>query len=248
MKNVTQRYGLMKLVGGFYMSLALALFLGGLILGFGLLLGDFYAEYRRGAHLVFGLGVMALGTLAALGFFVQGSMANAVADIDKNTRVNTLQIEAARDITEKAVRNGQTALKSTEAMLHAQSALHVAAQEMKALPSGAQAEPLAPAPPRAEASAEMSGVIGMGGVLVNAADMAEAEPTATFGASEHAAAEIVEPPITNDEITEVNAEFDATAQPVEHSDEVVQSLFARAKGAVVRTRRPWSRDDNAPIS
>lgn len=248
MKNVTQRYGLMKLVGGFYMSLALALFLGGLIVGFGLLLGDFYAEYRRGAHLVFGLGAMTLGTLAALGFFVQGSMANAVADIDKNTRVNTLQIEAARDITEKAVRNGQTALKSTEAMLHAQSALHVASQEMRALPSGMQAEALAPAPPQSEASAEMNGVIGMGGVLINAADSVEAEPTATFGASEHAAAEIVEPDITDVELREANDEFDAAAQPVDHSDEVVQSLFARAKGAVVRTRRPWSRDENASLS
>ncbi len=244
MKNVTQRYGLMKLVGGFYMSLALALFLGGLILGFGLLLGDFYAEYRRGAHLLFGLGVMALGTLAALGFFVQGSMANAVADIDRNTRVNTLQIEAARDITEKAVRNGQTALKSTEAMLHAQSALQVASQEMRALPSGVQAEALAPAPPQTEPRAEMSGVIGMGGVLMNASDKVESEPTETFGASEPAAS-IVEP--ADAELNDATEDTAASAQPVDHSDEVVQSLFARAKGAVVRTRRPWSRDGNASI-
>jgi hypothetical protein len=268
MKNITQRYGLMKLIGGLYIALAALILLASLALSIALLRGDFYADYRRGMHIVLGLGAFLVGAMVALGFYVQGSLANAVADIDKNTRVNGEAIEASREATEKAVRTGQTAIKNSEAMLHAQAALQAAAAETAAHepaaavmnaadprveivpPVAASAPPLAPSPMEAavqaveamkERSAEldamlghtveaerstqpaadmpMSGAVGIAGSVRNASDeslrLDDAASTVTIGV--------------------------ATAD--DNTDPAVKSLFARAKGAVVRTRRPWAREN-----
>ena len=84
-KPISQNYGLMKVVGYLYIALALLLLLGGLWLSVTLVRADFYADYRRGMHLIVGVGSFLISALLALGFYVQGSMAAAVADIDTTT-------------------------------------------------------------------------------------------------------------------------------------------------------------------
>jgi hypothetical protein len=269
-KKVAQRNSFMKTIGWIYIGLAIVLTVIGLAFSMSLFRADFYADYRRGAHLVAGFAVLGVFLLLALGMFVQGSMANAVADIDTHTRVNADAIEETRRVTESAVRTGQNALRTSEAMIHAQAALQ-AAQAQAALP-----------PMRQPA------VLDAAGATIT--HMSE-EPAETFGAESPVTAALVErtagdlkPPgldeslvngvigvggnvttLANDPIeTEVPitpADLDEPRQPAPPAAETVlrvpepeattlstvdaklQNLFGRsAKGSVVRSRRPWSRD------
>jgi hypothetical protein len=133
-KQVAQRYSFMKTIGWVYIGLAALLTVLGLWFSMALFRADFYADYRRGAHLVAGFAILGVFLLLALGMFVQGSMANAVADIDKHTRVNSDAIEETRRVTESAVRTGQNALRTSEAMVHAQAALQAARAQPALLP------------------------------------------------------------------------------------------------------------------
>jgi hypothetical protein len=140
-KPISQNYGLMKVVGYLYIALALLLLLGGLWLSVTLVRADFYADYRRGMHLIVGVGSFLISALLALGFYVQGSMAAAVADIDTTTRSNGMAIEATRRFGERAARSSQQAARNSDALLHAHTALQQASDDDRA----AFAPPLPPA-------------------------------------------------------------------------------------------------------
>lgn len=270
MKNITQRYGLMKLIGGLYIALAALILLAGLALSVTLLRGDFYADYRRGMHIVLALGAFLVSAMVALGFYVQGSMANAVADIDKNTRVNSVAIEASREATESAVRTGQTAIKNSEAMLHAQAALQAAAAEVAAPapatdvksasdpvveivpPTPAPAAPLAPSPMEAavqaveamkERSAQLDAMLGQ--TVPSDSSTAPAPDMSMSGAVGIAGSvlDATDESLRLNDPTPANALSAGDATAVDNADPAVQSLFARTKGAVVRTRRPWAREN-----
>jgi hypothetical protein len=131
-KPLSQNYGLMKLVGYLYIALAMALLLGGLWLSVTLVRADFYADYRRGMHLVVGVGSFLISALLALGFYVQGSMAAAVADIDVTTRSNGMAIEATRRFGERAARASQQAARNSDALLQAHTVLQQATDENRA--------------------------------------------------------------------------------------------------------------------
>jgi hypothetical protein len=268
-KKVAQRYSFMKTIGWVYIGLAVLLLVVGLSFSMALFRADFYADYRRGAHIIAGFAVLGIFMLLALGMFVQGSMANAVADIDMHTRANANAIDETRRVTESAVRTGQNALRTSEAMIHAQAALQ-AAQTQAALP-----------PQRATPDAAAATITHM-----------SEEPADTFGASSQVAAALVErgaddlkPPgveeslvsgvigvggqvttLASDPIDAPEppispADLDEPRQPAPPAVESVlrvpepeptalstvdaklHNLFGRTmKGAVVRTRRPWSRD------
>jgi len=149
-KPLSQNYGLMKLVGYLYIALAMALLIGGLWIAVTLVRADFYADYRRGMHLVVGVGSFLISALLALGFYVQGSMAAAVADIDTTTRRNGAAIEATRRFGERAARASQQAARNSDALLQAHTALQQAADEDRTpyLPPAAD-EALPEAPARA---------------------------------------------------------------------------------------------------
>ncbi len=132
MNKTTQRFALLKMVGLLYIAAALLVLAGGLWLGWTLYRADLYADYRRGAHLVAGFATVAMALLIALALFVQGNMAHAIAEIDRNTRANFAAIELTRVSAEKAALAGQSAIRNSEAMLHAQSALHAAATDAAA--------------------------------------------------------------------------------------------------------------------
>lgn len=132
MNKTPQRFALLKMVGLLYIAAALLVLAGGLWLGWTLYRADLYADYRRGAHLVAGFATVAITLLIALALFVQGNMAHAIAEIDRNTRANFTAIELARVSAEKAALTGQSAIRNSEAMLHAQSALHAAASDAAA--------------------------------------------------------------------------------------------------------------------
>ncbi len=151
-KDVVQNYGLMKFVGYLYIALALAILAGGLWLSLTLVRADFYAEYRRGMHLVVGIGTFLVAALLALGFYVQGSMAAAVADIDTTTRRNGAAIEQTRRIGERAARSSQQAARNSDAMLHAHTALQSATSDPRTAPESAPPTPQPAAP--ADASDE----------------------------------------------------------------------------------------------
>ncbi len=292
-KKVEQRFSLMKAIGWVYIALALTLVIGGLLLSVSLFRSDFYADYRRGAHLVAGFGALGMFLLLALGMFVQGSMANAVADIDKNTRVNTQAIEATREVSERAVRTGQNAIKNSEAMVHAQSALQAARGEAlptEALPAPAAVVPaalpaaavastvadtdvfgamasspapvlssaapaisaLAPPPPGYDETT-VSGVIGIGGKLTTVSEALRSitPPSMPVVETQHAfsADALVEPTRLPPPAAEMDLDMhEVVGAPIDSTDAVVQNLFARAKGAVVRTRRPWAREEEQPNS
>jgi hypothetical protein len=268
-KKVAQRNSFMKTIGWIYIGLAIALTVVGLAFSMSLFRADFYADYRRGAHLVAGFAVLGVFLLLALGMFVQGSMANAVADIDTHTRVNSDAIEETRRVTETAVRTGQNALRTSEAMIHAQAALQ-AAQSQAALPPMRPASALDPAsatithmsqepaetfgaespvaaalvertgdlkPPGLDESL-VSGVIGVGGQVTTLAnDPIEIEAPLS-------AADLEEPrqpaPPAAESVLRVPEPEAAAPSSV---DAKLHNLFGRsAKGSVVRSRRPWSRD------
>ena len=72
-----------------------------------------------------------ISALLALGFYVQGSMAAAVADIDTTTRGNGQAIEATRRFSERAARSSQQAARSSDALLHAHTALQQASDDAR---------------------------------------------------------------------------------------------------------------------
>jgi hypothetical protein len=132
----SQNYGIMKIVGYLYIGFALLLLIGGVWVGLALVRADFYADYRRGMHLVVGVGAFLISALLALGFYVQGSMAAAVADIDTTTRGNGMAIEATRRFSERAARSSQQAARSSDALLHAHTALQQASDDARASSPG----------------------------------------------------------------------------------------------------------------
>jgi hypothetical protein len=254
--KIAQRYSLMKGIGLFYMAVASVLLLGGIILALLLLRADFYADYRRGAHVVAAAFVFIPTVLTALGLFVQGSLANAVADIERTTRDNATAIEVNRAVAEKAVRTGQDAIKNSEAMLHAQTAL--AAAQRAELALAPPAIDVTETPVRTEPAALPSA-----GTPIDISAFAPPTMLPPVAPQSTPELDLVAPEThtqaerTADAIDSIDAIPEGVINeggivthlppPVDSSDVAVQNLFSRAKGAVIRTRRPWQRDASRPV-
>jgi ABC-type Na+ efflux pump permease subunit len=124
MKKVSQRYGLMKFLGGLYVLFSILLVIGGIIVGWWLYSQNFYPDYRRGLHLIGLIAPIVASILSAIPLFMMGSMANAIADIDRSSRQNEIAIDTTRSVAEKALTASETAAQRAErATLELQSGL-----------------------------------------------------------------------------------------------------------------------------
>ncbi len=252
--KITQRYNLMRGIGLFYMAIASALLLGGVLLALLLLRADFYADYRRGAHLVAAAFVFIPAVMTALGFFVQGSLANAVADLERSTRDNAAAIEVNRVVAEKAVRTGQSAMKNSEAMLHAQTALAAAQRAEAALATPAGEASVAESAPNAELAALPSAgtPVDISAFAPPSAMPSGATPwqsserapddAQVSGAARADLSDAERGAVIPEGVINEGGIVTHLPPPADGSRTAAQHLFSRAKSAVIRTRRPWQRD------